>query len=89
MGLFRTAHVITGLYPTLDRHPLRELMAAGIHCSINSDDPAFFGNLVTEIERCVELNRNSLRHCLRGGALVEQFDAWYAAWPERRTHEAF
>jgi adenosine deaminase len=29
-------------------HPLRAMMAAGLHVTINSDDPAYFGGYVTE-----------------------------------------
>ncbi|MGC5342561.1 adenosine deaminase [Streptomyces sp. DT24] len=28
---------------TLEKHPLRTMLAAGLHCTVNSDDPAYFG----------------------------------------------
>jgi aminodeoxyfutalosine deaminase len=28
--------------PSLEQHPLRELAAAGVRCSISTDDPAMF-----------------------------------------------
>lgn len=41
----------TGLVPSLVAHPLRKMVAAGVLCSINTDDPAMFGtDLSTEHE---------------------------------------
>ncbi len=34
------------VYPELARHPLPELLAAGIAANLNSDDPAYFGGYV-------------------------------------------
>jgi aminodeoxyfutalosine deaminase len=42
------SNVRTGAVPTLEEHPLRELVAAGVRCSINTDDPAMFD---TDLER--------------------------------------
>jgi aminodeoxyfutalosine deaminase len=36
------SNVRTGAVPSLDEHPLRELAAAGIRCTVNTDDPAMF-----------------------------------------------
>ena len=33
----------TGVVRTLAEHPLPELVAAGIQCSVSTDDPAMFG----------------------------------------------
>jgi aminodeoxyfutalosine deaminase len=33
----------TGAVASLDRHPLPELVAAGVACSVSTDDPAMFG----------------------------------------------
>jgi aminodeoxyfutalosine deaminase len=38
-----TSNLRTGVVPTLDAHPLPVLRAAGVACTINSDDPAMFG----------------------------------------------
>jgi len=40
--------------PDLARHPLRELMAAGVLVTINSDDPAYFGGYVNANYRAVQ-----------------------------------
>ncbi len=37
-----TSNVFTGAVPNLAEHPLPRLMAAGVLCTINTDDPAFF-----------------------------------------------
>jgi aminodeoxyfutalosine deaminase len=36
------SNIRTGAVPSLERHPLRELAAAGVRCSISTDDPAMF-----------------------------------------------
>ena len=42
------SNVRTGAVPALEEHPLRELAAAGVRCSISTDDPAMFD---TDLER--------------------------------------
>jgi len=34
--------------PSMDRHPLKELMASGLHVTINSDNPPYFDGYVKE-----------------------------------------
>jgi adenosine deaminase len=34
--------------PTITAHPLRELMAAGVRCTISTDDPLVFGNRLND-----------------------------------------
>jgi aminodeoxyfutalosine deaminase len=38
-----TSNLRTGVVASLDEHPLPALRAAGVACSINTDDPAMFG----------------------------------------------
>jgi aminodeoxyfutalosine deaminase len=38
-----TANVCVGAVPSYDRHPLPEMLAAGLRCSLSTDDPAMFG----------------------------------------------
>ena len=42
------SNVRTGAVPSLELHPLRELTAAGVRCSVSTDDPAMFD---TDLER--------------------------------------
>ena len=42
-----TSNVLTGTVPSLDAHPIRQLLAAGIPVSISSDDPLVFETCVT------------------------------------------
>jgi aminodeoxyfutalosine deaminase len=37
------SNVCTGAVPSLSRHPLPELVGAGVVCSLSTDDPAMFG----------------------------------------------
>lgn len=39
-----TSNVRTGVVSSLAAHPLPALLAAGVRCTINTDDPAMFGN---------------------------------------------
>jgi len=44
-----TANVRVGAVPSYDEHPLPEMVAAGLRCSLSTDDPAMFGtDLTTE-----------------------------------------
>ncbi|MEX2324192.1 MAG: adenosine deaminase [Nitriliruptoraceae bacterium] len=43
-----TSNVTLGLYPSLDAHPLPQLVSAGVAVTINSDDPPFFGTTLTD-----------------------------------------
>jgi aminodeoxyfutalosine deaminase len=38
-----TSNVRTGVVPSLAEHPLPDLLAAGVKCTVNTDDPAMFG----------------------------------------------
>lgn len=38
-----TANVCVGAVPSYDQHPLPEMLAAGLRCSLSTDDPAMFG----------------------------------------------
>jgi adenosine deaminase len=42
------------VFPSLERHNLRELLAAGLRVTINSDDPAYFGGYVNENYRATQ-----------------------------------
>lgn len=88
-----TSNVVTGLYPTLAEQPLKQLLRRGVICSLNSDDPAFFGNLIMEFERAAEqmqlteediiaLNRNSLQYSIRGQRHLEALEQWLQGWPQ-------
>lgn len=38
-----TSNVILDVYPSLEQHPLPQLLAAGVRCSLAADDPVLFG----------------------------------------------
>nr|WP_247507802.1 hypothetical protein [Bradyrhizobium sp. 1] len=64
--------------PSLERHPLKDLMDAGLHVTVNSDDPSYFDGYVSEnlieCRRALDLSLDEivrqLHGCLhfRGGA---------------------
>ncbi len=39
-----TSNIRTGVVRALAEHPLPALLAAGVGCTMNTDDPAMFGN---------------------------------------------
>jgi aminodeoxyfutalosine deaminase len=62
-----TSNVRTGVVRSLAAHPLPELLAAGVQCTINTDDPAMFGtNLGTEHATALRLGA-SARDCYAAG----------------------
>lgn len=42
------SNVWLGVYPSLDAHPLPQLIEAGVRCTLNSDDPPFFHTSLAE-----------------------------------------
>jgi adenosine deaminase len=36
------------VFPSLKDHPLKQMLGLGLHVTINSDDPAYFGGYITE-----------------------------------------
>jgi aminodeoxyfutalosine deaminase len=50
-----TSNVATGLLPSVEAHPLPRFLKAGVHTTINSDDPALFGStLEDELILCAD-----------------------------------
>ncbi|WP_219905644.1 adenosine deaminase [Glaciihabitans tibetensis] len=48
-----TSNVLLDVVDTIAEHPLPRLLAAGVRCSINADDPIIFGpNILAEYELC-------------------------------------
>jgi adenosine deaminase len=48
-----TSNAALGVYPEAADHPLPDLLAAGVRCSLNADDPLLFGaGLLEEYELC-------------------------------------
>jgi adenosine deaminase len=44
-----TSNVLLAVFPSLEDHPLPQLLDAGVRCSLNADDPLLFGpNLLEE-----------------------------------------
>jgi adenosine deaminase len=62
-----TSNLLLGVVDSLAAHPLPALLAAGVRCSINADDPILFDtDLLTEYERCrteIGLSDEQLADC--------------------------
>ena len=82
--------------PDLTRHPLRQMLAAGLLVTVNSDDPSYFGGYVNEnfiaIQQALALTRDEIVALARNSfvgsfmpdqrkaAALEQFTAFHAKW---------
>lgn len=91
-----TSNVATRAVESLEAHPLRRLVEAGVQVSINSDDPPMFGtDLNTEYAVAAQLldldetgvadlARNAVRMSFLDapakGALCDEIDAYVDAW---------
>jgi aminodeoxyfutalosine deaminase len=53
LDLCLTSSVALRQVPDLDHHPIRELLAAGVTVTINTDDPAMFGTDLTTTEYAI------------------------------------
>jgi adenosine deaminase len=42
------SNVKLGVAPSLREHPIRALLAAGVRCTLSTDDPLIFGNMLTD-----------------------------------------
>lgn len=50
-----TSNVMTSSVPSYAEHPVKRLLAAGVHCSVSTDDPTLFDITASEEwARCVE-----------------------------------
>jgi aminodeoxyfutalosine deaminase len=70
-----TSNVRTGVVRSLAEHPLPALLAAGIKCTVNTDDPAMFGSdLGSEYEAALSIGASARDCYLAGtsGALCDQ-----------------
>jgi aminodeoxyfutalosine deaminase len=94
-----TSNIATRAVADLDQHPIKEMVAAGVEVTINSDDPPMFGSdlnneyavaarLLDLDERGVaELAKNAVRASFLDKAgksrITAEIDAYTAAWPAR------
>ncbi|MFE5854962.1 adenosine deaminase [Streptomyces sp. NPDC056500] len=69
----------------LEDHPLRQLMHAGLLCTVNSDDPAYFGGYVGDtfhaVREALDLDHERLRELARNSFVA----AFLQDDEERRT----
>ncbi|AWL38334.1 MULTISPECIES: adenosine deaminase [unclassified Streptomyces] len=63
---------------TLEEHPLRAMMDAGLLCTVNSDDPAYFGGYVGDtfhaVHEALGLDREELRTLARNSFVAAFLD---------------
>lgn len=65
------SNVGLGVVPSLEAHPLRRLMAAGIRCTLSTDDPLCFANTLSEeylaVSHALGFSRAELARLARNG----------------------
>ncbi len=69
------SNVRTGAVASLDDHPLPQLAAAGVRCSVSTDDPAMFDTDLTreyEAAESLGLDPRTLYHHALAGALCDE-----------------
>ena len=58
------SNVALQIYKTLEEHPIKRMLDAGLCVSINSDDPAYFGGYIAEnyqaVAECFNLTKKDL-----------------------------
>jgi adenosine deaminase len=71
------------VFPSLEKHNLRRLLASGLCVTINSDDPAYFGGYISEnflaVQHALGLTREEIRRLARNS-----FEASFVTADERR-----
>lgn len=69
--------------PSMHEHPLKALMERGLHVTVNSDDPPYFGGYVTEnllaCHDALDLSLDEIVHLVRNG-----LEAAFVTEAERR-----
>jgi adenosine deaminase len=78
-----TSNVLTGLFPSLEAHPVAAFWRAGMNVTISSDDPPFFRSTLTDELRHVVRLAGLSRHDL--GALQRRAARAAFATPETKA----
>jgi adenine deaminase len=59
------SNVKLGVFPSLEAHPLKQMLARGLCVTVNSDDPAYFGGYILEnfiaAQRTLYLDRGEIQ----------------------------
>ena len=89
-----TSNVVTGLYPSIARHPLLKLADAGAAVTVNTDDPTFFQSTLAReyahlqglgapAEQIKEIMLNAYRYAfIEDEAKAAYIQAFDAVWDE-------
>jgi adenosine deaminase len=91
LTLCPTSNVACNIFPSLDKVPVRTFMEKGIPFSINTDDPQFFGDLISEFtrvadtfnltqEEIISIARNAFSQSIYGQTHLHVFDSWVENW---------
>lgn len=86
--------------PTLAEHPLKRMMEAGLTCTCNSDDPAYFGGyvgdnlretaraLLLSDDQVIALAKNSFEASFISAAVKRRYLGEVEAWETKRAENA-
>jgi len=68
-----------GVVPSMAKHPLRDLMKAGVRCTVSTDDPLVFGNCLGDeycaLARDAAFSRSELARLVSAGWEVATIDS--------------
>ncbi|MFJ2441691.1 adenosine deaminase [Streptomyces sp. NPDC087658] len=94
-----TSNIATRAVTDLDRHPIKEMVAAGVLVTVNSDDPPMFGTDLNQeyavAARLLGLDERGLAHLAKNAVeasfldpagkrrIAAEIDAYTAAWLAR------
>lgn len=93
-----TSNICTGIYPSLEAHPIRRLLEAAVPMSISTDDPTFFDVTLSDEyanlerigiseEQVLELMVNGFRHVFITPSEADGYiSALHGAWNRRPEH---
>jgi adenine deaminase len=82
------SNLMVGTYPSLEKHPIMELINNGVKVCINSDDPPFIGSDLVETyiavaetfslnnQQVIQLVRNAFLYNFSGNEYISKVDDW-------------
>jgi adenosine deaminase len=83
------SNVKTAVIPSVAAHPIREFLARGISVSVNTDDPAMFGNSLADEYQALEVEQGFTHDEIRALILSGIATSWMSEDDKARWTRAF